>query len=364
MPTTCGLCLAMASTNFSGGTSTPRSTTSKPDAAEHRDDDVLADVVDVVLHRAHHHGAARLGRLPLLQQRAQFGHHALHDHAGEHQVGQEALAGGEAVAQLDHAAVALGQDVGGRHAGGDLLAHQRPSTSVSLARGDGLKETVRLTHGFPLHTSYLHNAHFTLSRPCHVPSTCHSRHPHTSITHPQNDSKHLPDVHVAQRVDVFPHPLDELLVAGDLAGTPCASPPRECTFRADACDVRLVRSCQYTPYSRVNSVIARRFSAFVSSCMMALASMMYPPSRATPSITFLQQLADVVRRAEGQQVVGDPAADAELVAQRPCGPRRCRPGRRDTRCSARAVRRSTSGSRSTPLRRRRASGGRGPKAPR
>ena len=48
-----------AATNFSGGTSTPRSTTSNPppSASTH---EVLADVVQVALDGADHHPAGRL----------------------------------------------------------------------------------------------------------------------------------------------------------------------------------------------------------------------------------------------------------------------------------------------------------------
>jgi len=59
------------------------------------------------------------------------------------------------------------------------------------------------------------------------------------------------------------------------------------------------------------------FSTFASFCTMALASMMYPPPRATALEHFLDARAHFVGRAETQQMVRDAAAEGELVVQHP-----------------------------------------------
>ena len=93
MPTTCGWCRRDGLDELLGRDVDAQVDHLEPHAAEHHDHDVLADVVNVVLHGAHHHGARAISPpCPLAKQRRQFGHHALHDHAGEHQVGQKAVA--------------------------------------------------------------------------------------------------------------------------------------------------------------------------------------------------------------------------------------------------------------------------------
>ena len=80
-------------------------------ALQHHADDVLADVVDVALHRGHHDGAVgvlgggvlRVVELLLLDERDQVGDRLLHHPRGLHHLGQEHLAGAEQVADDVHA---------------------------------------------------------------------------------------------------------------------------------------------------------------------------------------------------------------------------------------------------------------------
>ena len=76
-------------------------------ALQHHADDVLADVVDVALHRGHHDGALLglrvTGLLLGLDERDQVGDRLLHHAGGLHDLGQEHLAGAEQVADDVHA---------------------------------------------------------------------------------------------------------------------------------------------------------------------------------------------------------------------------------------------------------------------
>jgi hypothetical protein len=74
----------------------PRSITSNPRAFHHHRDQVLADVVDVALHRADHHLADRLDA-GFREQRAQDLHPALHRVGGEQHFRYEQ----DAVAEVD-----------------------------------------------------------------------------------------------------------------------------------------------------------------------------------------------------------------------------------------------------------------------
>ena len=89
---------------------------------EHRDDDVLADVVDVALHGAHHDGAELLAGGVGLEVRLQLGGDALHDLAGHDELGDERLAVGEPLAD----------DVHRLPAGGDDLERVRPALQLPL----------------------------------------------------------------------------------------------------------------------------------------------------------------------------------------------------------------------------------------
>ena len=113
------MCSSTASMKSSGEMSTPRSTTSKPDAAQHHDAEVLADVVQVALDGAHHDLAdgldARRG-----EDRLDVGHPRLHRaRAGEHLRHED-----EVLAELD---------ADERHAGDQAVVHD-------LERGDALVE--------------------------------------------------------------------------------------------------------------------------------------------------------------------------------------------------------------------------------
>ena len=80
-------------------------------ALQHHADDVLADVVDVALHRGHHDGAVgvlgggvlRVVELLLLDERDQVGDGLLHHSRRLHHLRQEHLAGAEQVADDVHA---------------------------------------------------------------------------------------------------------------------------------------------------------------------------------------------------------------------------------------------------------------------
>ena len=105
-----GRCVSRTvSTTLATGTSTPEVDDVEPGDVEHGDHDVLADVVDVALHGAHHHGAELLARVVGLEIRLQLGGDALHDLAGHDELGDERLAVGEPLADDVHR-LAAGRD--------------------------------------------------------------------------------------------------------------------------------------------------------------------------------------------------------------------------------------------------------------
>jgi len=106
----------------------------------------------------------------------------------------------------------------------------------------------------------------------------------------ENGSKReqtLPDVQVAKCIDVFPYFSNELLVSRNLWQLLELLLPRNANTRLNlrfllfghldnSIFVGYVRGSlnQYSPYSRVNSVMALMFSTLASFWIMALASMM------------------------------------------------------------------------------------------
>ena len=64
----------------------------EPGSLQHHPDQVLADIVQVALHRAEHHRALAASLARFLEQRLQHGHPVLHGGAGHHELRQEELA--------------------------------------------------------------------------------------------------------------------------------------------------------------------------------------------------------------------------------------------------------------------------------